>query len=102
MFADLNRHAVRPSRSLGLLYDHRDERVKLTKLMVARSALFKDFIETERSTLSMRSRKLFTLSAVHTANKALIEGLSAIWKRRLRWWCLIGRKCKIYAGVGIG
>ena len=75
MFADLNRHAVRPSRSLGLLYDHRDERVKLTKLMVARSALFKDFTETERSTLSMRSRKLFTLSAIHTANKALMEGL---------------------------
>jgi DNA sulfur modification protein DndB len=83
MFADLNRYAVRPSRSLGLLYDHRDERVKLTKLMIARSDLFKNFVETERSTLSMRSRKLFTLSAVHTANKALIEDLEMDFEEKI-------------------
>ena len=30
MFADLNRHAVRPSPSLGVLYDHRDAMASLT------------------------------------------------------------------------
>ena len=25
MFADLNRNAIRPSKSLGVLYDHRDD-----------------------------------------------------------------------------
>jgi len=32
MFADLNRHAVRPAKSLGLLYDHRNETAKIGKL----------------------------------------------------------------------
>ena len=34
MFADLNRHAIRPSRSLGLLYDHRNDKSKLAKLVI--------------------------------------------------------------------
>ena len=72
MFADLNRYAVRPARSLGLLYDHRNELAKLTKLVVLRSKAFKDVVEMERSTLSERSRKLFTLSAIFSANDALL------------------------------
>jgi DNA sulfur modification protein DndB len=72
MFADLNRHAIRPARSLGLLYDHRDDRARLSKLIVMRIALFRELTETERSTLSPRSRKLFTLSAFHSATIALL------------------------------
>jgi len=72
MFADLNRYAVRPARSLGLLYDHRNELAKLTKLIVLRSNAFKDVVEMERSTLSERSRKLFTLSAIFSATDALL------------------------------
>lgn len=71
MFADLNRHAIRPATSLGLLYDHRDDRVRLSKLVVFRLPLFKDLTELERSTLSPRARKLFTLSALHSATVAL-------------------------------
>jgi DNA sulfur modification protein DndB len=72
MFADLNRHAIRPSTSLGVLYDHRDEGARLTKLALLKLPLFKDLTEMERSTLSARSRKLFTLSALYTANNALL------------------------------
>jgi DNA sulfur modification protein DndB len=86
MFADLNRHAVRPSRSLGVLYDHRDDLAQLAKLVVFRSALFRGLVEMERSTLSPRSRRLFTLSAIYTATSALVkhqngtdlEGLAAL------------------------
>jgi DNA sulfur modification protein DndB len=74
MFADLNRYAIRPSRSLGLLYDHRDDRAQLSKLVVLRSRAFKDVVEMEKSTLSARSRKLFTLSAIHSGNAALLDG----------------------------
>lgn len=73
MFADLNRHAIRPARSLGVLYDHRDERAQLTKLIVLRSTTFRDVVEMERSTLSQRSRKLFTLSALYTATSILVS-----------------------------
>ena len=73
MFADLNRYAIRPARSLGVLYDHRDDAARLAKLVVWKSLAFRDVVETERSNLSARSRKLFTLSAIYTATNALVQ-----------------------------
>ena len=75
MFADLNRHAIRPARSLGVLYDHRDDTARLARTVVLRSPVFRNMVEMERSTLSARSRKLFTLSAIYTANHALVGQL---------------------------
>ncbi|WP_246236492.1 DNA sulfur modification protein DndB [Actinomadura chibensis] len=75
MFADLNRHAVRPARSIGVLYDHRDERAKLARLLALKSPVFRNFVEMENSTLSARSRKLFTLSALYYATSSLIKGV---------------------------
>ncbi|MEX2580476.1 MAG: DNA sulfur modification protein DndB [Verrucomicrobiales bacterium] len=76
MFADLNRHAIRPSRSLGLLYDHRNEKAKLAKLVVLDSEKFRDIVEMEKSSLAKRSRKLFTLSAFYNACADLVKGLA--------------------------
>lgn len=73
MFSDLNRHAIRPSRSLGLLYDHRNDMAKISKLLAIKSNAFKDLVEMERSSLSERSRKLFTLSAIYTGCQNLLE-----------------------------
>ncbi|WP_458245669.1 DNA sulfur modification protein DndB [Streptomyces sp. MAI_2237] len=75
MFADLNRHAVRPARSIGVLYDHRDANAQITRTLTERSAIFKGFVEMEKSTLSARSRKLFTLSALYFGNQSLLQGL---------------------------
>ncbi|MFJ4813234.1 DNA sulfur modification protein DndB [Streptomyces longwoodensis] len=76
MFADLNRHAVRPARSIGVLYDHRDVNAQITRTLTERSAIFKGFVEMEKSTLSARSRKLFTLSALYFGNQSLLQGLA--------------------------
>lgn len=73
MFADLNRYAVRPSRSLGVLYDHRDDRADLAREVVLKSDFFRDIIELERNNLSPRSRRLFTFSALYGATAALLE-----------------------------
>ena len=75
MFADLNRHAVKPSRSLGLLYDHRDDMAKISRLIAIKADAFKGLVEMEKSSLSERSGKLFTLSAIHTGCQALLEPL---------------------------
>jgi DNA sulfur modification protein DndB len=75
MFADLNRYAIRPAKSLGILYDHRDELSAITRLVVFRSPFYQDLTETESSNLSARSRKLFTLSGIHTATKCLLDGI---------------------------
>lgn len=77
MFADLNRYAIRPNRSLGLLYDHRNEKAKLAKLVVTKSKIFRNIVDMERSSLAKRSRKLFTLSAFYNACADLIHGLAA-------------------------
>ena len=74
MFADLNRHAIRPSKSLGLLYDHRDDKAQLARAIVSQSEVFREVVELERSTLSLRSRKLFTLSSIYSATSALLQG----------------------------
>lgn len=72
MFADLNRYAVKPSRSLGLLYDHRNNMAKVAKLVAMKSDAFRDVVEMEKTTLSSRSRKLFTLSAIYSASCAFL------------------------------
>lgn len=76
VFADLNRYAIRPSRSLGLLYDHRNDKAKLAKLVILKSAIFRDMVDMERSSLAPRSRKLFTLSAFFNACADLVDGLA--------------------------
>jgi len=76
MFADLNRYAIRPAKSLGILYDHRDDMAQLTRLVVFKSKVFKGIVEMEKTSLSARSRKLFTLSAIYSATKELLMGLN--------------------------
>lgn len=75
MFADLNRYAIKTSPSIGILYDHRDEKAKMSKLVVGQSKAFKDIVEMEKTTLAPRSRKLFTLSAIHSSNLLIIANL---------------------------
>ena len=75
MFADLNRYAIRPSHSLGALYDHRDERAEVARCVVSQTPIFNGTVEMERSALSARSRRLFTFSAVYGATKALLANL---------------------------
>lgn len=76
MFADLNRYAIRPSRSIGILYDHRNEKAKLARLVVMESEVFCPIVETERSSLALRSRHLFTLSAFYNACADLVRDVS--------------------------
>ncbi|MFI6448830.1 DNA sulfur modification protein DndB [Kitasatospora sp. NPDC050543] len=81
MFADLNRHAVRPPRSIGVLYDHRDDLSTTVRLLAMRAPMFKGHVDMESSTLSQRSRKLFTLSSVYYATQSLLQGLEVTKKQ---------------------
>jgi DNA sulfur modification protein DndB len=73
MFSDLNKHSVRPTKSLGILYDHRDPLSQLARDLSVEVPAFRDLTETERSTISNRSRKLFTLSSIYLATRALLS-----------------------------
>jgi DNA sulfur modification protein DndB len=84
MFADLNRYAIRPSRSIGVLYDHRDDRAEVTRQVVNSLPLFRELVEMERSTLSARSRRLFTFSALYSATNALLHEIDGDLAQRTR------------------
>lgn len=73
MFADLNKHAVRPSQSLGVLYEHREPLSELVRHLANHTIAFKDLTEKEKTSISNRSTKLFTLSSIYQATQALLR-----------------------------
>lgn len=74
MFADLNRYAIRPSTSLSILYDYRDETARLVRSLITESDIFRDVVELEKTSLAQRSRRLFTLSAIYRATNEFLSG----------------------------
>ena len=74
MFADLNRYAVRPARSLNILYDYRDPLSALVRKIIQRIHVFDDMVELGKTSISNRSTKLFTLSCLHQATQELLNG----------------------------
>ena len=96
MFADLNRHAVRPSSSIGILYDHRDPLSAVVREFVSRLDWLHDIVEVEKTTMAPRSRKLFTLSALFNGTKALLDGLNLNPDQQIQ----LG--CDFWNGIGSG
>ncbi|WP_299005082.1 DNA sulfur modification protein DndB [uncultured Shewanella sp.] len=72
MFADLNKYAVKPSPSLAALYDNRDESSELARYLALSIKPFEGYTEMEKSSISSKSGKLFTLSSLKQANRALL------------------------------
>ncbi|WP_218015228.1 DNA sulfur modification protein DndB [Brevibacillus dissolubilis] len=72
MFADLNRYAIRPTQSLNILYDHRDPLAKLVRRLVQEVDVFDGLTEMDKSSISNRSKNLFTLSGIYNATEELL------------------------------
>ena len=72
MFTDLNRYAHKTSKSLDVLYDHRDNLSALTMEMSERVEVFRGMIDKDKISIPMRSLKLFTLSTLYDANEELV------------------------------
>src|SRR5438094_7425676 len=68
MFSDLNRFAHKTSKSLDILYDHRDNLSALTMEVSEEVEVFKGMVDKERITIPLRSPKLFTLATLYDAN----------------------------------
>ncbi|MGB1250477.1 MAG: DNA sulfur modification protein DndB [Candidatus Promineifilaceae bacterium] len=96
MFADLNQHAVRPTRSIGILYNHRDPLARLCVALTKKAPIFQGRIETEKSSISNRSRKLFTLSGLYQASQALLNKKAETatsdedLQRSIQYWTRLG------------
>jgi len=72
MFTDLNRYAHKTSKSLDILYDHRDNLSALTMDVSEAVSVFKGMVDREKITIPLRSPKLFTLSTLYDANEELV------------------------------
>ena len=73
MFADLNKHAVKPSKSLSTLYDDRDDLSNAIKEVVYSIPFLNKYVDKEHDSLGKYSSKLFTLSNFLRANQRIIK-----------------------------
>ena len=71
MFSDLNKNAKKPSKSLNILYDHRDKFSKFIVDMVNIVEIFQGRVELEKTSMSNRSTKVFTLNGIADATMHL-------------------------------
>jgi len=76
MFSDLNRTVKVTSKSLNILYDHRDLLAQIVLDMVEKVPVFKNMVDKDRVSLPLRSPKLFTLSAIYDATYQLVGEVS--------------------------
>lgn len=72
MFSDLNKNAVKPTKSLNILYDHRDEFYRFIVNFVTQVDIFENRTEMEKTTISNRSSKAFTLNGISDASLKLL------------------------------
>jgi DNA sulfur modification protein DndB len=95
MFSDLNRFVPQTSKSLGMLYDRRDNLSALTMELSEEVDVFRDMVDKEKITIPRRSPKLFTISALYEANEELLGKKIAeqgspvyaeILKRAVEYW----------------
>ena len=80
MFSDLNKNAVKPTKSLNILYDHRDEFSKFIVSLVNLVEIFEGRVELEQTSISNRSKKVFTLNGISDATMRLLGKPKGITK----------------------
>jgi DNA sulfur modification protein DndB len=74
MFTDLNRHVVKTSKSLDVLFDKRDPVSIATMFALDKVPVFKELTEKVDASLKAKSTKIFTLAALYDANADLLKG----------------------------
>ena len=73
MFADLNKHATKPTKSLGLLYDHRNQFAQFIVNLADDLDIFYGRTEKARTNISNRSTAFFTLNGIFDATRYLFR-----------------------------
>lgn len=95
MFSDLNRTVQKTSRSLDIMYDHRDPLNQLTLAVAERVPLLRGRVEKEGISLAARSAKFLTVSALYDSlqqllgdvrEKAAEPELSDLEERAVDYW----------------
>lgn len=104
MFTDLNRYNVHPPKSLNILYDCRDERATIARMVVQQVKVFRELTELERSQIRARSPKLFTLNGIYSGTSALLsdceeDELDSQIERAVKFWEAVSRQIPAWEAV---
>lgn len=95
MFSDLNRYAIKPTKSINILFNSREESSIIAKRIIEEVDVFKGLVEKERTAISNRSKALFTLSAICTATNELLAGLTVPLQEKVdlakSYWSTVGK-----------
>src|SRR5262249_7836735 len=76
LFSDLNRYAKGPSKSISLLFTHRERLARLAKAVAQTVPLLRDRVNMESTSLSVNSRHFITLSTLYEMTRALSGDLT--------------------------
>ena len=106
MFSDLNRYAIKPTKSINILFNSREESSIIAKRIIEEVDVFKGLVEKERTAISNRSKALFTLSAICTATSELLEGMNLPLQEKVElakdFWSSVGSHIKEWNRVKSG
>ena len=96
MFTDLNRHVVKTSKSLDVLFDKRDPISIATMFALDKVPVFRDLTEKVDASLKAKSDKIFTLAALYDANSDLLkehinDDVEVNAKRLAEYWSAVSR-----------
>ncbi len=72
LFSDLNRYAKGPSKSISILFTHRESLARLAKATAHAVPLLCDRVNMESTSLSSNSRHFITLSTLYEMTKVLL------------------------------
>ena len=107
MFSDLNRTAQPTTKSLNILYDHRDRLSNITMTLTTTVDVFNGRVDKEHASLSKRSAALITLGSLHDGTKELLgeitdERFAEQQDLAIAFWQMVGTSIDVWVDVASG
>lgn len=107
ILSDIRRFDHPIARSAQIAIDDRDDLARMTRDLVDSIPVFRDSIEMTKTSISNRSRKLFTLSALYHANCLLLADTSinryAVRRKlAIEFWSQVARLLPEWSVIGGG
>lgn len=106
MFSDLNKYAIRPTKSLNILYDNRNDLSVLVKEVIDSIDGFSKLVDKEHTSIPNRSVALLTLSALFHGTKALLTDTSLLYEDQktlaIHFWSQVFDNMTEWKDVGAG
>ena len=77
LFSDLNRTAKKTTKSLDILFDHRDISNRIVQKVVDQVSFFGERTNLEDASVPINSSYMFTLSSIYQASKPVIDAAAS-------------------------